>query len=116
MSNKKAVALGFVLGVVACMLFAIGKRMLLPSALQALPLHATAIKEKVYINGFLPDFSYELEATVKQEGFNRFVKRMRFPLESRRSDTLYVVETPKTQHTRRAEYRDGILYYEESKN
>jgi hypothetical protein len=116
MSTKAAVAIGFGLGVAVCVLFATGKRILFPSPIQALPFRAYGIHEKRYINGFLPDFSYELEATVKQESFERLVRRMRFPPESRQSDTLYVIEDQERQYGRKTFYRDGVLYYQEFKN
>jgi len=116
MKSKRSIAIGFAFGVAACILLSVGKRVIVPTPRQALPFGATSIKENIYVNGFLPDFSYKLEAKVTPNGFHRFVRRMRFPAPSRQSDTLYVFEEPDKEYRMSAEYRDGILCFEESKD
>ena len=116
MNNKKSIAIGFAIGVAACILLSVGKRIMFPTPRQALPFGATSIREDIYVNGFLPDFSYKLEAKVKPDGFDRFVRRMRFPARSRQSATLYVVEEPDREYRMSAEFRDGTLCFEESKD
>jgi hypothetical protein len=114
MKNKKSIALGFMLGVAACVLLPLAVRVVFPTPLQALPIMAST-KEEIYDSGFLPDFSYKLEAAVQPDDFDRFVRRMRFPAGSRQSATLYVVEEPEKEYRMSAEYRNGTLYFEESK-
>jgi hypothetical protein len=116
MKTTKSLLVGFALGIATCLLMLVGKRLVFPTALQALPFGAGNIKEEVYINGFLPDFSYKLEADIKPDGFNSFVRRMGFPETSRRNDRLYVVEEREREYQKSAEYRGGTLYFEEWKH
>lgn len=116
MKNRKPMLIGFALGVATCLLFWVGRRFVFPTALQALPFAAMNIKEEVYINGFLPDFSYKLEADIKPEAFDSFVRKMRFPESSRQNPRLYVIDEPAKEYQRRAEYFDGTLHYEEWKH
>jgi hypothetical protein len=69
----------------------------------------------VYIHGFLPDFSYKLEADIEPDEFKRFVRRMGFTDASRKNPTQYAIEKPEIEYRMTAEYHGRSLYFEEFK-
>ncbi|MDB5345257.1 MAG: hypothetical protein JWP89_3634 [Schlesneria sp.] len=116
MNNKKSALAGFVIGMATCALPSIGGCLFFPSARQALPFRAVNIKEVESISGFLPDFSYKLEAdNITQDEFDRFARRMGFPDASRQNARLYVIDEPEREYHKKAEYLGGTLYFEEVK-
>jgi hypothetical protein len=115
MKDMKPLFVGFAWGVVTCVIVEIGVWFLFPSPRNALPI-CTSIKEEFYQDGFLPDFSYKLEAKITADQFKRFVRITGFPESSRRNPYLYVIDKPEREYQKKAEYLGGTLYFEEFKN
>lgn len=116
MNNVKSAFVGFVVGVATCAIPSIGGCLFFPSARQALPFGAVNIEEVESISGFLPDFSYKLEAdNITQNEFDRFTRRMGFTDANRQNARLYVVDNPEREYHKKAEYLGGTLYFEEAK-
>jgi hypothetical protein len=114
MKNTKSLFIGFAWGVVTCLIVEIGVWFLFPSPQNALRF-CTSFKEERYEDGFLPDFSYKLEAKITADQFKRFVRLTGFPESSRRNPFLYIIDKPEREYGKKAEYLGGTLYYEEFK-
>jgi hypothetical protein len=116
MNHLKSAFVGFVAGVATCLLPSIGGCLFFPSARQALPFGAVNIREVESINGFLPAFSYKLQAdNISQEQFDRFVRRMGFTDTNRQHARRYVIDNPEREYHKKAEYLGGTLCFEEEK-
>jgi hypothetical protein len=115
MKNMILLSIGYVFGVISCLMVYIGKVQCFPNPRQALPVSAR-YSEECHEYGFTPDFSYTLEAAVTDEQFQTFVRKMRFPESSRKNAYLYMIGQPDSRYQKTAQYFRGTLRFEESRN
>ncbi|WP_373653426.1 hypothetical protein [Schlesneria sp. DSM 10557] len=112
MKNPAPLLISFVCGILACLFVVVGKMLIFPSAVQALPF-LSAYREEYHDYGLIPDFYYKLEARMNPREFERFVYLVGFRPEDQKNSTLYLIELP--DYSKRAEYSGGELVYEESR-
>jgi hypothetical protein len=86
-----------------------------PTPKQALPFGATQIQIQQYINGFLPDYSYDLKAKVSENDFQNFIKKIGLDKFYNPENKIYQDEDKKNEWSREAYYKEGYLYYSEGK-
>lgn len=87
-----------------------------PTPEQALPFGATDISIENHINGFLPDYSYNLSAKIKEEDFKKFIKKIGIHKYFIPDKNIYQEEDKENEWSREAYYKEGYLYYSEGKS